>query len=102
MNFKEIDRVYFNDGKTMEINEIIKKYQLKQVDKIDIKIKGFIHEWVWFPFEKYNGEFYVNNDMILLETSPPFLIYNGNVEFKHNSNIRKENSEGFIVFELNI
>lgn len=102
MGFKEIDRIYLNEGDRIEFRKIVEKYKLKEIKNIHVDIKGFIDEWVWFPIEKYNKSFYINDNMILMETNPPFLYKGESVEFEHTSKVKKENSEGFIVFELNI
>ncbi|AFZ70799.1 sortase-like acyltransferase [Caldisphaera lagunensis DSM 15908] len=101
LGFKEIDRFYYVEGKDYNYEKIVEEFNLKETN-YDLKyVKGFVNDWVWYPIEKYNGKIYANNDLILLETDPPFLV-KGYIEgIRHMSRNFVSNSEGFIVFELN-
>ena len=102
MGFKEIDRVYFNSGNRLDFKNIIEMYKLEQKKNIDFIFNGYVDNWVWYPFNKYKKLFYKNDQIILLQTNPPFVLKGDNLEFEHISINKKENSEGFIVFELKI
>ncbi|MGC9183203.1 GNAT family N-acetyltransferase [Caldisphaera sp.] len=102
MGFKEIDRFYFNSGNRLDFKNIIEMYKLEQKKNIDFIFNGYVDNWVWYPFNKYKKLFYKNDQIILLQTNPPFALKGDNLKFEHISINKKENSEGFIVFELKI
>ncbi len=102
LGFKEIDRFYYDKGKKVSLDNIIKNYGFYEAKNLILNLKGFVNDWVWFPIKYYNGKVYAKNSMILLNTDPPFLLGQENVDFEHNSIVKKDSSEGFIVFELNL
>ncbi|MFP3230446.1 MAG: GNAT family N-acetyltransferase [Caldisphaera sp.] len=102
MGFREIDRFYFNMGIKMDFKDIIDTYKLKQSENLGFSLKGYVDNWVWYPFDKYNKLFYTNDETIILNTNPPFVLKGNKLQFEHISINEKENSEGFIVFELKI
>lgn len=101
LGFKEVDRVYFTDGREANAQEIAAELGLIEADRSAVSdVKGYVHRLAWAPIKYYQGRVYSGQGLTLLETDPPFFARGVAEGFRAFSREPTPGSEEFIVYEL--
>ncbi len=101
LGFREVDRVYFIDGREASAREIAEELGLRESDRSVISgVKGYVDRLAWAPIQHYKGRVYSGQGLALLETDPPFFAKGTTESFRAFSREPAYGSEEFIVYEL--
>jgi len=95
LDFREVNRFYYNESAGKDFDEILNKYGLKPLnEKLN---ENYVDEWVYFDKHYYKDFIYGNSSGLkLLKTSPPFIL--GGLIEEENFN-KKNGSDLYIIFE---
>lgn len=100
LGFKEIDRVYYCDGIKASAEELASKLSLRPDPQARPEGAGYVDSWVWRPMSSYKGRVFVGNGVVVLDTSPPFIVSGDADGYERFCRQPRAEAETFIVYEL--
>jgi len=100
LGFREVDRVYFSDGRRAAAAEMASELGLAEVSPSLEGVPGVMSDWAWVPSGLYRGKAYGGRGLLLLDTDPPFFARGDAEGYRRLSRERSSGAEELIVYEL--
>ncbi|MFP3320783.1 MAG: GNAT family N-acetyltransferase [Acidilobus sp.] len=100
LGFREVDRVYFSDGRRAAAAEMASELGLAEVSPSLEEVPGVVSDWAWVPSGLYRGKAYGGRGLLLLDTDPPFFARGDAEGYRRLSRERSSGAEELIVYEL--
>ncbi|MGC9072347.1 MAG: GNAT family N-acetyltransferase [Acidilobus sp.] len=102
LGFREVDRVYFSEGRRASPSEIARELGLTEsrLPAGQPEARGYVDQLAWIPLGLYSGKVYSGGGIVVLDTEPPFFLAGDAEGFRRFSREPSPSAEELIVYEL--